>query len=327
MDTSLNTSSPETANLMKLAISKSGGQLPAGATHEQIASAYGSLRSDNARAAEAEATRRAQSADARIAALRRGEVQSAGIDTKSMSDEEVSAAYPEARQILLRRRQEQEAVERAVERRRRAEALFHRAGCPDRHVVTIETIDAARCAPWKEMRDLLISQAHKANGFLVAMLGIRGTGKTQLAVSMTHQLCGDLFTCKYFKTMDLFRLVRATYGPVGRGERVERESDLIDSLTKLDFLALDEFHQRSESEWENNLLINLIDRRYDARKCTLLIANATRAEFSAAAGASVVSRLHEIGTVLETTWPSFRKPGGWIQNNKNDDRRPSGAII
>lgn len=217
------------------------------------------------------------------------------------------------------------------ERRRRdvshnVSRLFKGANCPRRHIEHIEIVDEGQNSRWIAVRDLLVEQARYANGFLVVLLGIRGVGKTQLCVSVIHRCCQSQLTCAYIKALDLFRDLRRGFAQVGRGERAEREDDLATEWVKPDVLVVDELHERAETQFEQNSLINLLDRRYDAMKCTILIANQTKEEFASAMGDSVVSRIHETGEPIACDWTSYRKPGSWRQGNGARLREPSGKL-
>jgi DNA replication protein DnaC len=127
------------------------------------------------------------------------------------------------------------------------------------------------------------------------------------------------------KAADLFRDIRRAYVPVARGEAGVSEVGIVDTWASFDLLVIDEFHQRGETAAENNLLVNLLDRRYDQRLCTILIANQSVEEFSDAVGDSVVSRINETGEIVPFNWPSYRKPGNWKQTPGAPRREPSGA--
>jgi DNA replication protein DnaC len=242
----------------------------------------------------------------------------ADVDPTGMSDDELVQAWQ-------RRTAELEA--QAIEERRRAriEWLFRQSEAPLRHTLDLDRITYG--GQWVERRDLLVSQARYANGYLVALLGMRGTGKTEMATSIIRRCCREMMTCRYVKALDLFKIFRGAYTPVARGSAGVDEKDVIDTWTAYDLLVIDEVHQRGESDWENNTLVNLIDRRYDACGCTLLIANyATRGEFSQAIGPSVASRINQVGEAILCEWPSFRKPGAWKQEHGAPLRNPSGRV-
>jgi DNA replication protein DnaC len=221
---------------------------------------------------------------------------------------------------------EQERRRQDEARYERGEALFDASGCPDRHATNLYAIEEWQNPKWLELRDLFVQQAGYANGYLVALLGKRGVGKTQLAVSVVRKCAGELMTCQYVKAMDLFRDLRRAYAPVAKGERGEREDDIIDKWVGYDLLVIDECHQRGETDWEQNTLVNLLDRRYDSHNCTILIANQTRAEFAESMGSSIVSRIHETGEAFECDWGSYRKQGNWRKSGDDAPRIPSGTL-
>lgn len=207
----------------------------------------------------------------------------------------------------------------ADRRRYESERLFRTANCPLRHVEDLDKIDEAQNAAWIAKRDLLVAQAGYAAGFMVALIGVRGTGKTQLAVSVIHRCCAVGINCAYVKVMDLFKDMRRAYSPAA--VRGEREVDIIEKWSKVTLLVIDEAHQRAETAWEQNTLTNLLDLRYDARKCTILIANQTKEEFSASMGDSIISRMIETGQAIECNWPTYRKAGSWIQPEGSTPRQ------
>jgi DNA replication protein DnaC len=213
-------------------------------------------------------------------------------------------AQIKAEKAELQRRWEEQ------QRRAMAERLFAAARCPARHVLALDRLDEQN-ARWIRIRNLLVDRVPRADGFLVALLGIRGCGKTLLATSVAHQACQQLLSSKYVKGLDLFRRLRLAYTPVAKGQAGVSEEQLVDEFTAPELLIIDEVHQRGETQAENNALVNLLDRRYDDRKATLLVGNLNREDFRVAMGDSIVSRLHETGQVFDCNWPSYRKPGAW----------------
>lgn len=297
-------------------------------TEEELKEAYARLQADQAEAVilakgrrEREARERAhaQVLESLRIALRGFHVDPDGMDEAEMR-ERLKPLQEEHERVMAQRQEEQ----RVEARRRRAEQLMRAADCPERHVSNLDKIDAGRHPKWLAYRDLLVEQAGYARGYLVGLLGISGTGKTQMATSVIHRCAGQLLTCRYVKALKLFAEIRKAYTPVARGESGVSDDDLIDRFAKYDLLVIDEAHQRAESIFETNTLISLLDRRYDARKCTIMIANQDRQAFAESVGDSIVSRIHEAGEVLTCDWPTFRKPGGWREAEGALKRIPSG---
>jgi len=191
-------------------------------------------------------------------------------------------------------------------RRRRAGA---NAGIPRRHAPVIENI----CVPWRQKLDGLSERL--GDGFLVALLGERGTGKTQLAVELVrhHIETSERPWPLYVRTLDIFMGIREAYRPNGPTERQQ-----LDEFTKRTLLIVDDAHERGGSDWENRLLTYLIDVRYGDKLDTVLISNQEPDEFKLSIGLSIYGRLLETGGIWLCDWPSFRRPksaGGDVESH------------
>ena len=226
-----------------------------------------------------------------------------GVNVNGMDSDAITRRHDEL--LAERERQHQDRQLHAEQARSQADAarLYKSSGVPERHKEHLRIIDADR-ASWAPV----FAKLHaRDKGYLVALLGTRGTGKTQLAVALIHAACQRGQSARYVKAIDLFRTIRRAYGP----EPTASEDRIIDGLAGVDLLVVDELHQRGQSEWEAHTLTNLIDRRYDAMKSTLLVANLSKADFAQQIGDSVVSRIHETGAAIELTGQSYRRPGQW----------------
>lgn len=145
---------------------------------------------------------------------------------------------------------------------------------------------------------------HLGRGLLCALIGPRGTGKTQLAVEAIRWMTQSLVrSARYAKAFDIFLDIRATYAP--QSERSER--DVVRAYREPALLVLDEIHVRGEKPWEDVVLTNIIDKRYDAELDTIIISNQTRDEVKASLGPSICDRLRECGGIIECEWQSFRR--------------------
>lgn len=141
-------------------------------------------------------------------------------------------------------------------------------------------------------------------GCLLALIGDRGNGKTQMAVELIRQACKNGGSGRYVTAMDVFLEIKATY----RDKAEESERDVINRFASPGILVIDEIHERGETEWEDRLLTHIIDKRYQNERDTLVIANLKESEFTKSMGPSIVSRLIETGGIVHCEWPSYRKP-------------------
>lgn len=191
--------------------------------------------------------------------------------------------------------------EAADERRRLSTAAraFDDAGVPPRHV---QPIQGGTSTEWNAKRDTLI--ARLGTGFLIAMLGERGTGKTQAAVEVIRAYCQTAArpSALYVRAMDVFMSLKESYRRDGPTERSQLER-----FAKPSLLIVDESQERGSTDWEDRLLTHLIDLRYANGTDTLLLSNLKPDAFKASIGPSIFSRLIETGGIIECNWQSFRE--------------------
>jgi hypothetical protein len=179
------------------------------------------------------------------------------------------------------------------------EQLRTAAGIPPRHAYEIPDGDN----PWNEARAAIVKRL--GNGFLTAVTGIQGTGKTQLGSAVIYAATAKHLTCKYAVAMDFFIALKGAFNDGAR----QSEAQVIAAFVKPKLLVLDEMDERSESAWENRLLFHMINQRYNNLVDTLLISRKPETEFLQSLGTSLTSRIQETGGSLVCEWPSYREAG------------------
>lgn len=150
---------------------------------------------------------------------------------------------------------------------------------------------------------------------IVAFLGGRGPGKTQMAAEVARagkwpQDAGEwnglqtvrTKTALYRRAMDVFLDLRDASSKTSDTS----EKKVLAKLEAVGLLVIDEFQERGESPWENRIICNLLDKRYAAQRPTILIANYTRQEMANALSDSVKDRIRENGKAIIFDWPSYR---------------------
>ena len=137
----------------------------------------------------------------------------------------------------------------------------------------------------------------------MALVGTRGNGKTQMAVELMKDATANRRPARFTTAVGFFMQIKSTY----RKDATRGEADVITEFLLPSLLVVDEFEKRAETAWENNLLFELLNRRYNQMKDTVLIANEEKKAFVEYVGESVSSRMNEVGGIVECTWPSFRK--------------------
>lgn len=176
---------------------------------------------------------------------------------------------------------------------RGGKGLFH-ASFPAR---AIKDTASMRGPGLQKARETLLLLRNSSAILLV--IGDRWTGKTVMATYWS----GMLRTGRYVKACDLFRRIRATFSK----DSHQREWDVLKPYVETDFLVIDEVQERKkDSEFEMVTLTNLIDKRYDAMKRTVLIANLKEEALNEYLGASIISRAQRSGGGLVVCdWPNY----------------------
>lgn len=177
----------------------------------------------------------------------------------------------------------------------RAQELFTAAKVPARHAARTNLSGAE----WRAC--LEATKAKIGSGFIVALIGTRGTGKTQIACEMIRENARRGRTSRFALAMDIFLAIRASY----RKDAATDEAKVVEEFCKPRLLVIDEIQERAESAFEDRILTHLLNHRYNDQKDTLLIGNSKVDAFREAMGPSIVRRLNETGGLITCDWKSY----------------------
>ncbi len=141
-------------------------------------------------------------------------------------------------EVEYKRRREHEGYERRLKA----------AEIPPRHAAKLSLALAAD-SEWGRTYAKLAQRL--GTGFIVAFVGIRGTGKTQMAVCLIAEACRRSkaewntkhLAARYVTALDLFREFRACYAKDGPAEK-----SVFEGFVSAELLVIDDAHERSESE-------------------------------------------------------------------------------
>ena len=136
------------------------------------------------------------------------------------------------------------------------------------------------------------------DGVCLIMVGAPGTGKTHLAFSILRYVStkaavegGEHYQAIYTTVMDLFKRVKSTYSR----DASETERDAIRSFTEAHLLILDEVGVQHGSETELSIMFEVIDKRYQEMKPTIVVGNLSFSELCNYLGERVIDRMREGG--------------------------------
>jgi DNA replication protein DnaC len=136
-------------------------------------------------------------------------------------------------------------------------------------------------------------------------IGKPGTGKTHLAVGIALRIMGAENRSALFTTVQrAIRRVKDTWTK----ESSETESQAIAALAYPDLLILDEVGVQFGSEFEKQVLFDVLNDRYEKRKPVILLSNLDAKEVAGYLGERIADRLREDGgKVIVFNWESHRK--------------------
>lgn len=147
--------------------------------------------------------------------------------------------------------------------------------------------------------------AVRRTGRSAIFLGKPGTGKTHLAAGIAQHVMRVHDASVLFVTAA--RMVRMVKDTWTRGAS-RSESEVVASMVFPDLLVIEEVGVQQGTEFERNVLFDVLNERYEQRKPSLLLGNCTLDELSSRyVGERVVDRLREDGgVVVPFNWESLR---------------------
>lgn len=135
-------------------------------------------------------------------------------------------------------------------------------------------------------------------------VGGPGTGKTHLACGIAMQVMQEQRRTVLFATV--MRAIRRIKDTWAKGAD-ESESHAVAALVEPDLLILDEIGVQVGSEFERNMLFDILNERYEKRRPTIMMSNLPREEVVKFLGERVVDRIREDGgRIVWFSWGSHR---------------------
>lgn len=182
---------------------------------------------------------------------------------------------------------------------------------PERHRAQIELIGDE----WTATYQKALQTANSCG--IVALIGGRGTGKTQMAWQIAKNVkLQNVNTVNYdsgfskqinrpaiYRTaMEIFVELRSTYAP--KAEKTEWQ--LMKEYENAALLVIDEINVTTGNNFEDLKMTAIMDKRYQRLRPTILIGNVDLQQFSDRMGKSVINRIEEDGIILSCNWQSYR---------------------
>ena len=136
--------------------------------------------------------------------------------------------------------------------------------------------------------------------------GPPGTGKTLLACITLNEAILHRGRSGRFLSLSrkFFQQLKDTYSP--DSEHYGRTFQILEALCNVPYLVLDDFGVQRGTEWETEMLYDLVDARYGEERFTVVTTNQSRPEMEELAGGRVLSRLVEMCYVVDMEGQDYR---------------------
>lgn len=190
---------------------------------------------------------------------------------------------------------EEEKRQRAAKRER----LLKKSGLPARyHTATLKTLQVTE--PNSQAIEAVRRYIENPAGGLM-FLGPVGTGKSHLAACVVNAFLDDLKRVTFGGVVDLLGRIRRSYSrstPEGEAQQ-EEEWEIIDELTTVPLLVLDDLGKERVKDWVEEILFRIIDNRYGKKRPIIVTTNFSPEELQERypeKGYAIMSRLAEMCT-------------------------------
>jgi DNA replication protein DnaC len=112
------------------------------------------------------------------------------------------------------------------------------------------------------------------NGQGIYLFGDKGVGKTHITACIANELMKNFVPVLFTSLFEISKAVKATFSR----ESPETEQNLIRKFSEIDLLIFDDlgteiFTKNEQNTWQQTLLFDLINQRYNANKPTIFSSN------------------------------------------------------
>lgn len=169
---------------------------------------------------------------------------------------------------------------------------------------SLKSFETARSRERKAIRDLAQSYVKafnpatldpakfSSNGLL--LIGAVGSGKTHIAVAALREVIERGHTGLFCNVVDLLDDLRASYNP----QSSQSGWEILEQIEKADLVVLDDLGAEAPTGWVLDRLYQIINRRYEENRPTIVTSNLSLEELSDQIGTRITSRLCEMCQVV-----------------------------
>lgn len=228
----------------------------------------------------------------------------------TIASREIASPCPTCKEAESQQQAEAEKARRAAERNRRIRNLVVASELPRRFAG--RTFQNYRAECQEQARIKTIIQRFAVNfedvlreGAGLVLCGKPGTGKTHLSAAMANHVMRE--HGRRVRFMTVLDLLRSVKGTMAR-DSDSTETQVINRMLAPDLLILDEVGVQYGTDYERMVITDLLNKRYNEMRPTVLISNLDSDELARYVGERVMSRMTEGGgAILSFDWDSYRE--------------------
>ena len=140
-------------------------------------------------------------------------------------------------------------------------------------------------------------------GRCAIFVGKPGTGKTHLAIGIALEIIQQKRSPVFVTVQRLIRRVKDSWS-----NQNETESEIVNVFASPDLLILDEVGVQFGSDFEKQILFDVLNERYEKLKPSILLSNIPGDQLADYLGERVTDRLRENGgKMIGFDWDSYRR--------------------
>lgn len=148
---------------------------------------------------------------------------------------------------------------------------------------------------WEEMHE---------RGAGLIFSGRAGTGKTHLACAIANAVIDLATPAKFTTVTNMMRVIKETYAK----DSTDSESDVLQKLSKVPLLVLDEAGMDYGTDFNKTLLFEVLNSRYENVNPTIILTNLDATALKEYLGERIIDRMRDGGGKMVTfNWESQRK--------------------
>lgn len=219
---------------------------------------------------------------------------------------DIASVCPECKRVAVEADEAKKAEIRRLAGIREREMHLSMAAIPARFIG--RTLASFKAETQEQIKALSVANEYVANwadvsskGRWLVFSGQPGTGKSHLAIAILQALM-PAHVGRYMTCMELIQTLRATW----RKDSEQSETELLEYLTDLPLLVIDEIGVQYGTESEQHHLFEVLDRRYREMQPTILLTNQDKDGFRTFVGDRVYDRMTECARWVPFVWSSYR---------------------